>query len=173
MKNIETVSIYALLNPLNDQVFYVGCSHNPKTRLYNHVNYDYGDYKSEVISEIELQGKYVDLIILEECNIKDAAHLENSYMEYFMSLGHTLKQNFKSKYPSSLRKKINNFKRNQLNINVKYTDEIQKLAFELSVPKDFLIRIALKEFIEKHNYNEKESTANYLKTKYLSLYTPD
>ena len=77
IKGNETVCIYALINPITNHIFYVGASIQPDSRLKQHVSgRNFGDtYKNQQIKEIVNSELKVELLILEECHIKDSNFL--------------------------------------------------------------------------------------------------
>lgn len=64
---IKKVYIYTLLNPLNNEVFYVGYTNNPTRRLNEHIKYKYNQYKDSVIDKILSSELKPILIIIDEC----------------------------------------------------------------------------------------------------------
>lgn len=65
----ETVFIYALIDPRNDTIFYVGASINPKHRLRQHRNYEFtGIDLKNMIAFLDACGFDIGIRILEEAN---------------------------------------------------------------------------------------------------------
>lgn len=66
MKKEQIVSIYALINPIDDAVFYIGCTHSPWERLAQHITESKSSdsYKSKIIQEIKSTGHDVEMLIL-------------------------------------------------------------------------------------------------------------
>jgi len=70
---IKKVYIYALINPLNNQVFYVGYTYDLKRRFNSHMNI-YGkkreknSYKDNVINKILKLGLKPEMKVIDECD---------------------------------------------------------------------------------------------------------
>lgn len=90
-----TVYIYALINPLNQEVFYIGATVDPYMRLRQHIcemNYA-GSYKAKVIDKLVCEhGIDPELLILDTTSFNDAAYWENFYIGYYKFLGFYLPQ---------------------------------------------------------------------------------
>lgn len=91
------ISIYALINPVNDQIFYIGATKNPKQRLKTHntISGSTNKKKLSIITDILSANKRVEMLILEECHNHEAQKLECFYMELFTFYGFTIAQNSK------------------------------------------------------------------------------
>ena len=89
------ISIYALINPTKNSVFYIGASFNPVNRLYQHIlESKKGTSKKHLeIRSITNSGENVEMEILDECEIKDASFWEKFYIDLFASYGFDLHQN--------------------------------------------------------------------------------
>lgn len=88
------VHIYALRNPLNGQVFYVGKANDATNRLKHHLKptrmakaIPKNDYIKKHILSL---GAEPELIILEECSPADWREREQHWISLFKSQGHTL-----------------------------------------------------------------------------------
>lgn len=92
------ISIYALINPINNEVFYVGASENPETRLMSHNCDTFGNsYKSIQINQILSKNKKAELLILEDnCDLSNVRQREEFYIQL---LGVTETQMKTSNYP--------------------------------------------------------------------------
>lgn len=99
------VSIYALINPITNLVFYVGASKNVNSRYKAHIASpsDKCSAKYLEIQNILEEGEKPELLILETCNLEDASFNENFYINLFKSYGFELKQTSKSSYTDSLK----------------------------------------------------------------------
>src|SRR5687767_11992796 len=103
------ICIYALINPIDDSIFYVGASMYPHTRLLQHCSSDFNTFKGEIICKILEQGKRPELLILEKVEYDQAAICEDFYVDLFKSFGFKLKQlrsNYKGKMLSTYQKKV-------------------------------------------------------------------
>lgn len=100
----ETIYIYGLINPLNNQVFYIGASTCPKHRINVHNN-DTNGYPDKilVINEIKKSGEKIELLILDECRKSNVRFLEEFYIDLFTSYGFNLLQKRKSEYSIRMR----------------------------------------------------------------------
>lgn len=102
------ISIYALINPVNNHVFYVGASMSLKSRYSNHCTYYDGTYKADIIYELSEMNIKPELLILEEVTYEDAAFYEDFYSDLFRSFGFTIKtppSNYKGKMLSTYQQK--------------------------------------------------------------------
>lgn len=98
MKN-NTVYIYALINPLDNQVFYIGATLRIQLRYVEHhsfSNYGYGPgvqkERAKLIAKIKVESKEMEFLILDTCDINDAAFYESFYIDLFRSYGFKLLQ---------------------------------------------------------------------------------
>lgn len=115
-----TVSIYALINPINNWVFYIGASMYPEKRLLSHIynsKYNYSE-KEKIISDIISKGQSVEMLILEECKFKDVTFLENFYLDLFKSYGFNLTQSRYSNYCSSQFTRIDISDKKQISFSI-------------------------------------------------------
>lgn len=64
----KIVYIYTLVNPLNNEIFYIGYTNNPKRRLREHIRYRYNPLKDGVIGEISINGLEPILNIIDKCD---------------------------------------------------------------------------------------------------------
>lgn len=95
----EPIYIYALISPLDNQVFYVGATMYPKGRLAFHKSNIQGTVsRIAKISEIKKSGKMIEMLILEQCTKLNATFLEQFYINLFCSFGFGLLQSKKSTY---------------------------------------------------------------------------
>lgn len=152
----SSVSIYALINPLNDHVFYVGCTIETWNRLKSHISEakkdDNNDFKSIVIREILKSGKDVEILTLEKCDIKEASFLEEFYINLFRFYGFDLPQWSISTYTLSFKDRefLNRSGVARLNVPKLLMDGIKSLSDIYCIDKDILVKIALKEFVERN-----------------------
>lgn len=97
--------IYALINPLNNLVFYIGATKNLSQRLSGHCSYRYilKNYKSKILCDIIENGKTAEIFELEVCygNDVEVRKLEEFYIELFRFYGFHLPQLSKSTYLSN------------------------------------------------------------------------
>lgn len=94
------ISLYALINPLNDHVFYVGASFDPYHRLQSHVALRNKEksFKAAQIREIMAQNKKARVFTLEKCAISEVNFWEEFYIDLFRSWGFKINQLRKSSY---------------------------------------------------------------------------
>ncbi len=60
--------IYELVNPLNNEAFYIGYTYNIDKRLYEHIhNLNNNKIKKEIITEIVKQGLKPEIKVIHEC----------------------------------------------------------------------------------------------------------
>jgi len=74
---IKIYYIYALINPIDGEPYYVGCSTNPKKRAYNHRNGDQSQHcqeKHAIEDAIFAAGKKPELEILDQVGVADREH---------------------------------------------------------------------------------------------------
>lgn len=92
------IYIYTLVNPLNNDVFYVGYTYNLKKRLYEHLySYNLNDnkYKKSVIKKILIAGLKPEIKSIDECeyifnqkeNMYEHEKLEIYYIKKFRGDG--------------------------------------------------------------------------------------
>jgi hypothetical protein len=97
------VSIYALLNPINNSVFYIGATTcSLKHRLIGHCASRHQSHTTKIasyIKEIFEQGNKPEIIHLDECCFKEASYWEDFYIGLFKSFGFPINQR-KSTYTS-------------------------------------------------------------------------
>ncbi len=101
-----TFHIYILINPIDDTVFYVGCTINPRVRLAGHISVSRMgnlNLKKETIHEIGKMGKWPEIVIVDTCVQKtEACFLEQFYIDLFKSFGFELLQRNNKPYKPSL-----------------------------------------------------------------------
>lgn len=92
-----TIQIYALYNPENRQVFYVGATRKDlNKRLYEHTAHAKGERrltknkKSLLLLDLDDRGIKPEIILLDTIPYLEADFWEGFYMGYFKSLGFTL-----------------------------------------------------------------------------------
>lgn len=98
----KEIRIYALINPLDNSVFYIGATKHPiEFRLKQHC-YNYqrkvpkeGIMRRRVvlIEEIQKNGYQPQVKLLIECIRDKASEFEKYYYDYFSNLGYELLQN--------------------------------------------------------------------------------
>lgn len=85
------VTIYALINPFNNEPFYVGSTVNPKSRLTTHYLCNEGTIeKRQLIKEIKRCGKAMMLLPLIVCTEKVSAKCEVHVYQLLVSNGYVL-----------------------------------------------------------------------------------
>lgn len=100
----KKVFIYALINPLNNKVFYIGATVNLSLRLSQHCC-DSAIFtpKTKIIEEIKSHGKKVKIKLLRTTTVKKASYWEKFYYDFYTSVKHKLHQpnghfNYSQKY---------------------------------------------------------------------------
>lgn len=88
------VQIYALRNPLNGQVFYIGKANEAANRLKHHLKpsrlakaIPKNDYIKKSILAF---GATPELFVLEECSFENFREREQYWISYYKSKGHEL-----------------------------------------------------------------------------------
>lgn len=109
------ISIYVLINPLNDHVFYVGASMNPKSRLSSHCSSIYDNFKGNIIASILESGLKPELVVVDKVEYDKASFFEDFYLDLFKSWGFNLPQ-VKSAYSGGL---LSTFQQKTLHIYAK------------------------------------------------------
>ncbi len=103
------ISVYALINPINDTVFYIGASMYPNVRLYQHCLESGNSFKLKVISDIQDAGLRPELLILEVVEYSEVSFYEDFYVSLFKSWGYIIpqcKSNYKGKMLSTYQQKM-------------------------------------------------------------------
>ena len=89
------ISIYAIKNPLNGLVFYVGASCNPKQRFRIHCyggSWSKNSKRYKTMRELRLKKIMPELIIHAVVEQKIARQTEQFWIDYYISLGHPITQ---------------------------------------------------------------------------------
>jgi len=97
---MNTINIYALINPINNEVFYVGATKHPiNIRLGGHLSSNFSDYKTGVvvdrvnlINAIQEKGKNPEIRLLKEVPLDEVDFYEKYYYDYYVSHGCNLLQ---------------------------------------------------------------------------------
>ena len=89
---IEKTYIYALIDPRNDNVKYIGKSNNPQERYKNHINSsrDKNTHKRNWIKLIKSEGYKPELLILDYVHIDEWRFWEIFYIDLFKFYGFDL-----------------------------------------------------------------------------------
>lgn len=151
---IMPVFIYALINPIHNNVFYIGATISPKERLSAHI-YDCGvtnKPKHEIIKSILLSGLKPEMEILDKCDASKVIFWEEFYIQLFTTYGYDLKQTKKSNYKS---KCITSTLSIDLNYNLIEALNIasEKIGIPVSKILDYLIRERIKQMIDDPMFN--------------------
>lgn len=99
---MSKVKIYAIKNPISDEVIYVGASLNPKARYSAHTSgssWHPITYRYKQLVLMEAANVKPELIILDETERETAREVEQFWIDYYKSLGHKLTQQKTSGYP--------------------------------------------------------------------------
>lgn len=84
--------IYILVDPISNQIRYVGKSNNPEQRYKNHKNRcrDKNTHKRNWINKLRLLGKYPEIEIIDIVFINEWKYWERFWISYFKSIGANL-----------------------------------------------------------------------------------
>lgn len=165
MTPTKNVFIYALVNPFDNRVFYVGCTETIITRYKGHISdKNINSEKVKLIKLITDKGKNPKIIKLETVDLKDASFWEEFYINLFNSFGYKLtNKTNKSTYTSSL---VNRYIIKSKNVSIplrnKVIEDLEMLSMLFSINMDTLIKAALSEFIDKNLKIFKDKKGNYL-----------
>lgn len=169
------VHIYALINPINNNVFYIGASISPRHRLSTHIAESRFDknYKSEQIREILANGLKVDYEVLETCEADKARFWEEFYMDLFCSFGFTLRQNRDSYY--NFRGDSDNSRSIQVKLSESTRLALRIISEKTDCPQKVLIHKAIKNYIKKIIKNDKAlfKDIKYELFDYFEIDTPE
>lgn len=106
----KQVYIYCLINPLDNNVFYVGAtSKELKDRLYAHYYETSNNRKKFILDEIKMNNKSAEILLLETVKFNEVTFNENFYINLFRSYGFTLTNRRCSDYCKSLGSQYNTF----------------------------------------------------------------
>jgi hypothetical protein len=84
----KPVFIYALVDPRDDSIFYVGASVNPELRLYQHRwCYFTGQALKVVIAELDACGIKIGVRVLEEANDQNRDERESYWIAKLQAEG--------------------------------------------------------------------------------------
>lgn len=85
------VTIYALINPFNNEPFYVGSTVNPTARLKMHITCKEGTKeKRQLVEYIRNSNKRIELLPLLVCSEMAAAKCEHKIYELLIKAGYCL-----------------------------------------------------------------------------------
>lgn len=89
---MENVFIYALSDPRNNQVRYIGKANNPEDRYKNHFNSarDKNTHKRNWINNVRKDGLRPELIIIDEVPKSEWVYWEKFYISLFKTWGFSL-----------------------------------------------------------------------------------
>jgi hypothetical protein len=99
---MSMVKIYAIKNPISDEVIYVGASCNPRSRYSAHVSGNSWHpitYRHKQLMLMKLLGVKPELVILDETTNDKAKELEQYWIDFYKASGHKLTQFKTSTYP--------------------------------------------------------------------------
>ena len=89
---MKNVFIYALSDPRNNQIRYIGKANNPKDRYTNHFNSarDKNTHKRNWINNVRKDGFRPELIIIDEVPVSEWQYWEMFYISLFKTWGFSL-----------------------------------------------------------------------------------
>lgn len=81
--------IYILIDPISNQIRYVGKSNNPEKRYKNHKNRcrDKNTHKRNWINKLKLKGFNPEIEIIDTISIKEWKFWEKFWIQYFRTIG--------------------------------------------------------------------------------------
>ena len=94
------VSVYAIVNPKNDEVLYVGASLYPSIRYMSHKTADEWSvysHRGKTVKALNKEGLFPTLVILETCERVNGKDREDYWIDFYKSKGFIKKQG-KSNY---------------------------------------------------------------------------
>lgn len=97
----KEVKIYALINPLNNYVFYIGATtSNLNKRLNEHISErnSRNNKKNVLIKELILNNMEPEILELDVVSVLDASFFEIFYQQLYTSYGFNLLQRIRSGY---------------------------------------------------------------------------
>jgi hypothetical protein len=91
---MKIIYIYGLVDPINNEIKYIGKSNNVETRLKSHLYHSYKNenktYKERWICNLKKLNLKPNLIILKETNDKEYEYWEMYYIKFYKDLGYKL-----------------------------------------------------------------------------------
>ncbi len=120
----ERTFIYALIDPLTYEVFYIGKSDHPEHRFDEHLRDKSDSPKVWRINQICSQGHLPTLTILEEVDGVVALEREDWWTRYYENAGHHLTNYVSQWRPSKERKE----RRRRAMVKIDYRKEYQRVA---------------------------------------------
>lgn len=131
--NSRKVKIYALINTLDDSVFYIGCTvQRLEARLSNHISRSTDSIKNRLVYNILFKGGKVEILELDECDFADGSKWEQFYIDLFKSFGFVLIQSRISNYnetnPLKRATRCSDKVRLEVHIDMGLEDKIKELA---------------------------------------------
>jgi DNA-binding XRE family transcriptional regulator len=82
--------IYALRSVREKEYKYIGKSSSGLERPKIHLNYSHNESVRIWVEELKTEGYFPIIDILEECDEENIDHIEQKWIKYYLSLGHTL-----------------------------------------------------------------------------------
>lgn len=102
MNNIKHVNIYCLINPVNENIFYIGATfHKIYERLSAYKGGKGNKNLKETVNNIQSIGLQPEILLLDTVGISDASFFEDFYISLFKSFGFSLTNVKKSDYSQS------------------------------------------------------------------------
>ena len=89
---MKTTFIYALIDPRDNNIKYIGKSNNPLNRYKNHFNSarDKNTHKRNWINQLRSNGYRPELLVIDEVNLEEWVFWECFYISLYKSYGFKL-----------------------------------------------------------------------------------
>lgn len=87
---MKTTFIYALIDPRNNEIRYIGKSNKPKYRYKAHLRCDGDCFRDRWIKKLKSENLYPDLLILEECDYNVWEEREIFWIKHYREIGKNL-----------------------------------------------------------------------------------
>lgn len=83
----EIISVYALVDPRNEEVRYIGLTNAPEIRLGAHIRSKHGIERTGWIAELKSQGLEPRMVILEETDRVNSTTIEHQWYMHYLNKG--------------------------------------------------------------------------------------
>lgn len=115
---MKTTFIYALIDPRDNQIRYIGKSNNPHKRFYEHLSDKSITHKTSWIKSVIKSNNVPELLILDEVELESWDFWELFYYNYYKSLGFRLTNMCEcgigttNVHPDTIKKRVKTLKEN-------------------------------------------------------------